>query len=137
MKLYHGTNRKLKILEPKKPAYDLKENSMKAVFATDNKKLALAMALTCQKGSESFGSHDCVKINFVKSYPKMKYVYLYYLNSKDFVKNKRREYISIKKIIPIKVERYKVSELNSLWRKSNKKELKDFLKNREKWRTPK
>lgn len=32
------------------------------------------------------------------------------------------------------IEKYKVSELRHLWVKSNKKELKAFLKNREKWR---
>jgi hypothetical protein len=135
--LYHGSNKKINVLKPREPSYDLKENSMKAVFATSNKNLAIAMGLTAQKGSESFGSRDKLMINFVKGYPKMKYVYLHYLNSKDFRHNRGKEYISTKEVKPFKIEKYKVSELSHIWRKSNKKELTAFLKNRTKWKTPK
>lgn len=135
--LYHGSNKEIAILEPRKPFFDLKKNSMKAVFATSNKKLALAMGLTSQKGSESFGSHDKLMINFVKGYPKMKYICLHYLDSKHFKHNGREEYISVQKEIPLKTEKIAVAELSNLWRKSNKKELIEFLKNRNKWKTPK
>jgi hypothetical protein len=135
--LYHGSNKKIIILKPRQPSFDIKENSMKAVFATSNKNTAIAMGLTTQKGSESFGSHDKVCINFVKGYPKMKYIYLHYLNSKDFKHNRGEEYISTKEVKPFKIEKYNVSDLSHLWRKSNKKELKEFLKNRDNWKTPK
>lgn len=110
---------------------------MKAVFATTNKRLALAMALTAQKGSESFVSRDKLMINFVKGYPKMKYVYLHYINSKDFVHNRGQEYISKKEVKPFKIEKIAITKLSHFWRKSNKKELIEFLKNRDKWKTPK
>jgi hypothetical protein len=131
--LYHGSNKKINILEPREPHFDIKENSMKAVFATSNKNLAIGMCLTAQKGSSSFAtcnSHSQAMINFVKGYPKMKYVYLHYLNSNDFKVNKGDEYISRKEVKPFKIEKYNVSDLGHLWKKSNKKELKEFLKNR-------
>ncbi len=134
--LYHGSNKKISILKPRQPSFDLKENSMKAVFATSNKNLAIAMGLTAQKGTESFGSRDKLMINFVKGYPKMSFVYLYSLNSKYFKLNRGNEYISTKEVKPLKIEKYPVSNLTHLWRKSNKKELKEFLKNRNKWKTP-
>jgi hypothetical protein len=135
--LYHGSNKKISILKPRQPSLDLKENSMKAIFATSNKNLAIAMGLTAQKGTESFGSRDKLMINFVKGYPKMKYVYLHYLKFKDFKLNRGEEYISTKEVKPYKIKKYKVPELTHLWRKSNKKELKEFLKNRDRWKTPK
>lgn len=95
------------------------------------------MGLTNQKGSESFISHDKIKINFVKGKPKMKYVYLYYLDSKNFKKRRKNEYVSKQSVVPIKKERFRTSKLRYLWRKSNKHELTSFLKNRDKWRTPK
>lgn len=135
--LYHGSNKKISILKPRQPSFDLKENSMKAVFATSNKNLAIAMGLTAQKGTESFGSRDKLMINFIKGYPKMRHVYLHYLNSRNFKLNRRKEYISKKEVKPFKIEEYPLSKLTHLWRKSNKKELKEFLKNRDKWKTPK
>lgn len=136
--LYHGSNKKIIILKPKQPSFDLKDNSMKAVFATNNKNLAIGMGLTTQKGSSSFATHSHTQamINFVKGYPKMKHIYLHYLNSKDFKHNRGNEYISTKEVKPFKIERYNVSDLSHIWRKSNKKELKEFLKDRDKWKTP-
>jgi len=134
--LYHGSNKKIKVLELRQPFFDLKENSMKAVFATKNKEFALAMGLTSQKNSSSFRSRNKILINFVQGQPKMKYVYLHYIKSDKFRNNGDEEYISTKKVKPFKIEKYKVSDLNYLWRKSNKKELKEFLKNRDKWHTP-
>jgi hypothetical protein len=134
--LYHGSDKKIKVLEPKQPFFDLKENSMKAIFATSNKNRAIAMALTNQKKSSSFMSHNKVLINFVQGQPKMKYVYLHYLKSDNFKHNRKDEYISTKKAKPFKIEQYKVADLSHLWRKSNKKELKEFLKDRKNWRAP-
>lgn len=128
--LYHGSNKKISILKPKKPFYDKKDNSMKAVFATSYKKEAIAMALTNQKNSESFITRKPIKINFVKGIPTMKKVYLYYLNPKNFIFNRKNEYISNKSAKPIKTEIYDVSKLKHLWRISNKKELAKFLRTR-------
>lgn len=135
--LYHGSGDKINVLEPREPFFDLKENSMKAIFATSNKDFAIAMGLTKQKYSSSFKSHNEILLNFVRGQPKMKYVYLHYLKSDKFKHNRKDEYIAFEKIKPFKIEKYKVSDLNHLWRKSNKKELKEFLKKRDKWRAPK
>jgi hypothetical protein len=134
--LYHGSNRRIRVLIPKEPFVDLKENSMKAIFATSNKDLAIAMGLTNQKNSVSFCSRNKVLMNFVKGIPKMKYVYLHYLKSRDFKHNRNDEYISIVKVKPFKTEKFAVKDLGYLWRKSDKMELKQFLKDRNKWNAP-
>jgi hypothetical protein len=103
---------------------------MRAVFATDNKQLALAMGLTNQPYSSSFLTRRPLQLHFVRGTPKMKSVYLHYLRSENFTKNNKDEFIAIKPIRPFKVEIYAVSSLRHLWRKSNRKELKIFLKNR-------
>ncbi len=91
------------------------------------------MGLTNQKGMSSFlGRHDDI-LNVVHGKPKMKYVYLHYLPSGSFRKNRGDEYIAIKPVKPLKIERYQTKDLRKLWRKSNKKE---FLKNRKAWRVP-
>jgi len=136
--LYHGSDRKLIKLNPRKPHFDLPENSMKAVFATDNKERAISMGLTNQKNSSSFSSRDRIMINFVRGKPKMKYVYLHYFKpGYHWIKNRKGEYVCYEEIKPFKIERYEVSKLDNIWRKSNKKELNEFLKNRDKWKTPK
>lgn len=130
--LYHGSNKKIKELIPKKPDADLPENSIKAIYATDNKNYALGMSLTSQKGTESFKGNK--KINFIKGEPKMKHIYLHYLKPNNFKYNVKDEYISLIPVKPYKIEKYKVSELGHLWRKSSREELKEFLKDRKKWR---
>ena len=130
--LYHGSNKQIKLLTPRKPSKDLHNNSMKAVFATNNKRTAISMGLTSGKTTSSFMGNK--KINFVSGMPRMKYVYLHYLDSKTFKQNRLGEYISRVEVKPFKIEKYKVSGLGHLWRKSNKQELKEFLKDRAKWR---
>ena len=130
--LYHGSSKKISLLVPRQPSKDLSNNSMKAVFATNVKDRALAMGLTKTKGSLSFRGNK--KMNFVKGSPRMKHVYLHYLGSKSFKQNRPGEFISYIPVKPVKIEEYNVKNLSHLWRKSNMKELKEFLKNREKWR---
>ena len=62
--LYHGSNKRIRILEPRKPGDP--KTPIKAVYATDDKRRALGMALTNQKGSMSFSTKKPFKINFVK-----------------------------------------------------------------------
>jgi hypothetical protein len=132
--LYHGSAKKLEALEPQKPYFDLKENSMKAVFATDSKNYALGMAAMSSGKVSSFRNHKTHQMNIVEGKPNLKsIVYLYFLNPKDFKQNIKNEYVSLKKVLPVKIEKYNVFELKHLWRKSNKKELAEFLKDRENW----
>jgi hypothetical protein len=129
--LYHGSNKRINLLLPKRPIKDLPNNSMKAVFATSNKRLALSMGLTGGKTS-SFRGYK--KLNFVKGKPNIRAVYLHYLNPKYFIKNRKEEFISRIQVKPYKIEHYPLYKLSNLWRLSNKKELKEFLKDRDKWR---
>ena len=128
--LYHGSDKKIPILKPRQPTDTKKENSVKAIYATDSKNMALGMALTNQEGSESFATKKPFKINFVKGEPKMKFVYLHILSKKDFKKNAPGQYLSTKSVKPLKIVRYPVHALRNLWRKSNKRELIKFLKTR-------
>ena len=110
---------------------------MKAVFATDIKDVAIMMGMSNQKGAVSFANRDTTMLNFVRSYPKMKHIYLHYLKTDKFEKHLGHEWVSYSNVKPFKIERFKVSELRHLWRKSSKKELKEYLKNRNLWRAPK
>ncbi|VVB80555.1 Uncharacterised protein [uncultured archaeon] len=128
--LYHGSNKEIKLLIPKQPSDPKKENSLKAVYATDRKDYALAMGLTNQKGSTSFITFNPVKLHFVRGKPKMKFIYLHYLSPKNFKKNSENQYLSFKPVESILIEKYFPYELRHLWTKSNKKELNKFLKNK-------
>jgi len=132
--LYHGSAKELEILKPQKPFFDLKQNSMKAVFATDSKEYALGMAAMASGKVSAFRNHKTHQMNIIKGKPNLKAtVYLYTLNSNDFKKINKNEYINTKEVKPLKIEEYKVSKLKHLWRQSDKQELKEFLKNRDKW----
>ncbi len=128
--LYHGSNKKLKLLMPSTPSDPKKQNSLNAVYATDNKDYALAMALTNQKNSTSFVTFNPLKMHFVRGSPKMKSVYLPYLPAKSFKKNALHQFISFSLIQTLKIEKHSIYELSHLWTKSTRKELKLFLKNR-------
>jgi hypothetical protein len=136
--LYHGSNVKMDLLEPKKPTDKDSSHSKKAVYATSNKKIALGFAVVHSRKISAFKDRKTGIMNIVKGRPKKKAtVYLHVLDAKDFVRNKKDEFISTKKVKPIKIKEYKVGDLSELWRKSNKKELKEFLKDRNAWRIPK
>ena len=130
--LYHGSNKKIKLLVPRKPHTDLPGNSQRGIYATQKKNFAISMGLTNQKYTSSFKGNK--KINFVFGKPRMKYIYLHYVKSNNFKKIKSDEYVSYVPVKPYKIEKYKVSQLGQLWRKATRQELKEFLKDREKWR---
>lgn len=130
--LYHGSRNRIEVLKPRLPPKDMPHNSKKGVYATDNKNYALGMGLA-SKNSEAFRSRKTSQINFIKGPPRHKYVYLHVVDSKDFKKSFRDEYVATKAIKPVKIMRFEVAELGHLWRKSSKKELKEFLKDRDNW----
>lgn len=132
--LYHCSTKKIDELVPRKPSsFDLPENSIKAVYATPNKNRALGVGgLSKQKYCASFRGND--KIHFYRGEPKMRYIYLHYLSPKTFREIMPELWASEVPVKPFKIERYNVSDLGHLWVKSNKKELKEFLKDRQKWR---
>jgi hypothetical protein len=132
--LYHGSNKKIEILEPRKPDDPDPKHSKKGVYATSLKKVALGMAAVRSAKVSAFKNRKTHQMNIVEGKPDMKaIVYLHILDSKDFKQNYKDEWIAIKKVKPVNIGEYKVSELKHLWRKSNKKELKEFLKDRDEW----
>ncbi len=137
--LYHGSSKKIPVLEPRAPPFkDLPINSVKAVYATHSKDLALAMGAMRTAKVSAFGNRKTFQQNVVAGWPDEKaFVYLHYLDSKHFKHNYGGEWISTKKAKPVKIKKFKVADLKHLWRKSNKKELKEYLKDRNAWRAPK
>lgn len=136
---YHGSGRKLKALVPKTPIDgDGPEWCKKGVYATSNKRFALAMAaIRSGKNVSSFNNRKTKQQNILEGWPDdTKTVYLYFLDKKDFVHNRRAEWISKKKVVPVKVKEYKVKDLRHLYRRSNKAEFKEWLKNRDGWQPP-
>ena len=133
---YHGSPKKIKgkFLLPNKPQ-DLekkKENLRKAVYATNLKKSAIAMALICSKGvvSASIDIKKGKKAIVYEGWPKQKYVYLYTLPKKGFVKSKgiSGQHVSSEPVCLIKTERIKVKNYLNLIRKATKKEIQEYLK---------
>lgn len=132
--LYHGSAKKLKgkYLIPKKP-HDLenqKENLVRAVYATDIKNSAIAMAIISSKGALSATLHYRKKSVIYEGWPNQKYVYLYYLPSESFKRSSRKspQWISVVKVKPLKIEKLKIKDYLHLVRKATKKEIHDFFK---------
>ncbi len=137
--LYHGSGKKLKYLVPKKPVGDDDpKHSMKAIYATSKKKFALAMAASRSSADVSaFNNRKTNQQNIVEGWPDEKAtVYLYVLDIEDFEQNHKDEWIAKKRVVPVRVEEYKVKDLRHLYRRSNKAELKEWLKDRDGWVSP-
>jgi|APSaa5957512535_1039671.scaffolds.fasta_scaffold151866_2 hypothetical protein len=136
--LYHGSGKKMEILEPRKPDDSDPSHSKKGVYATSSKKSALGFSAIRSTKTSAFRERKTGMMNVVSGKPDEKAtVYLHVLDADDFSRNHKDEFIATKKIKPIRIEEYKVKDLGHLWRKSNKKELKEFLEDRENWRVPK
>lgn len=132
--LYHGSDRKIKLLAPRVPRVDAEILAKNAVYATDVKEIAMGVAIANSKRSGSFGKYEngIHKALFHYGQPRMKYVYVHYLSPRDFAYNMKYEWISYKPVKPFKIEKLKVSDLGWLWRKASIKEFHEFLKEREK-----
>ena len=132
--LYHGSVKKIKgqFLIPQKPQ-DLereKENLLKAVYATDIKNSAIAMAIINARGVIS-GTLKYKKMSVIyEGWPKQKYIYLYSLSSDLFKKNSKKshQWISASKVKPIKINKLEIKDYLKLVRKAKKKELINFFK---------
>jgi len=133
--LFHGSTREIKgdKLLPKQ-ADDLEENPEnlhKAVYATDIKEMAIAMAIISCKGV-NYSSLDFKKKPFgiiYEGWPEQKYIYLYYLPSETFKQEGGfgHQYYSSKPVKPSKVEKLRVEDYISLVRESTDLERKKFF----------
>ncbi len=134
--LYHGSIKKIigERLIPKK-AKDLEKDSKNmhsAVYATDIKEIAIAMAIISCKGV--YGA----KLRFDRKpygiiydgWPKQKYIYLYTLNIKDFKKmgGKGKQWASFKSVKPIKTKKLIIKDYIKLIKKASKIEVNKWLK---------
>ncbi len=135
--LYHGSGKRLEVLEPRKPTGHNPGHDKKGVYATDLKDMALGFSAKGSAKTSGFKSRKTNMHYIYEGWPDLKAaVYLHIFNSKDFEYNDVHEYICPKKVKPIKIEEYKVSDLQHLFRKATKKDLKEFLKDRDAWTDP-
>ncbi len=132
-KLYHGSGKlvRSKFLEVNKPKDKTnKENNIEGVYATDDKNIAIGMALTTEKYTKSFADYSSkpFQIIFVRGKPKQKFVYVYEVNAKNFEEKPKgsHQWINTEKVEIIKREKYLVSKLNKFWRKATKEEKKYY-----------
>ena len=136
--LYHGSRLKLKTLKPQQPSDTHPDHGKFALYATPQKIGAIVHGIA-PKPTECFGERGSLILSFVSGWPTRKthkYSYVYTLDQKDFKHNVRDEWIAKKEVKPLKIERWKVSDLKGFWRKSNRTELKEFLKDRPGWKMP-
>jgi len=133
--LYHGSVQKIKgnKLKPKQP-HDLgnrKENLHKAVYASSNKEISIAMAIISCKGVISASLRFMKKPYGIiyEGWPKQDFIYLYTIFSNTFVQSKKgsKQWHSIKAVKLFKVDKIKVRDCLHLVRKARKKEIKKWI----------
>lgn len=108
------------------------ENLHKAVYATNVKEIAIAMAIISCKGVYGTG------LKFKKKpfgiiydgWPKQKFIYLYILPVNTFQKSGEggRQWASFEPVKPLKVEKLSVKDNLDLVRKASKVEVDRWLK---------
>lgn len=133
IELYHGSPRKINILEPKLATGMGKDSNRQiGVYATDKKDRAIAMALIHLKGIKGgtrlnfpSGKVDGIVFN---GWPTQKYFYLHILPSESFEKVDSWQYISKECVVPVRVERLKVSDYIHMLRKGTRQERANFDK---------
>lgn len=134
--LFHGSPKKIKggFLVPRQP-HDLencKENLKKGVYASNLKGKAISMAIISSKGvrSSSLNFKKRKKAIVYEGWPKQKYFYLYILPSENFSKSNisSSQWVSSKKVKPIKTKKLKVKDYLHLIRKATQKEVEKVYK---------
>lgn len=134
--VYHGSIRKIRgnKLLPRQ-AKDLgnnPENLHRAVYATDVKDIAIAMAIISCKGvneaSLKFGKRPFGIV--YDGRPKQNFIYLYSLPIKTFKQEggKGNQYYSLKPVKPVKAEKLSVRNYMDLIRRATKKEKEKWNK---------
>lgn len=127
--LFHGSPKKLigNKLVPKK-AKDMekvKENLHTGIYATDIKKLAIAMAIICSKGVNYSGLNFTRKNSkgiIYEGWPEQKEIYLYTLPSETFRRTGRiaHQFVSLLSVKPARTEKLFINDYKNLFRKSKK-----------------
>jgi len=134
--LYHGSARAIEGAEllPMQASSldDDPEQLLRAVYATDAKEIAIAMAIiSCAgvKGSSlSLGASSKAPFGIIyEGWPKQDYIYLCTLPSNSFKNTGGRQWVSLKPVKPIKIEKLAVSDYLHLVRKATKREVKKWF----------
>ncbi|MGD9276795.1 MAG: hypothetical protein PVJ67_06510 [Candidatus Pacearchaeota archaeon] len=131
--LWHGSPRKLKELIPRQATgLNKKEDRQIGVYATDKRDRAIAMTLINLKGvrggTRLIFPRGKVKGIVFEGWPTQEYFYLYTLPKEGFSKIDNWQWISKKKIIPLKIEKLKTKDYIPMIRKGTKKEKEEFDK---------
>jgi len=129
--LYHGSPRELEgdALVPKqsKDLGNRPENLHKAVYATEIKGIAIAMAIIACKGVTG-GSLNSVKEphGIIFGLPEQDYIYLHTLSSDTFEPAVRPQWVSHVPVKPVKTEKLLVKDYLHLVRKATKEEYEKW-----------
>lgn len=133
--LYHGSIRPIigDKLIPKK-AKDLgkrKENMHKAVYATNVRGIAIAMAVISCEGVHGASLQFKQKPYGIiyEGWPKQENIYLYFLPVFSFVGmgGKGKQFASFKSVRPIKIQKLEVNKYLRFVRKATKKEREEWF----------
>ena len=129
--IYHGSPRKLEgeLLLPKQ-ADDLNKNPdnlSNAIYATDIKNAAIAMAIIKCEGisSSSLDINKKTQGIIYNGWPKQEHIYLCYLPQKIFTQSvkMKHQFISKEPVKPIKIEKLNIKDYLHLVRKATPEEI--------------
>lgn len=137
--LYHGSPKKLiagELLPRQAKDVDKTktENCQKAVYATDRKMIAIAMAILASKGVNGASLNMAGKEEpygtIYSGWPEQKKIYLYSLPSGNFLETGKEshQYFSRQSVKPIKTELLNIDDYLPLIRKASEKEANAWFK---------
>ena len=135
--VYHGSPKNIKGKFIPKIPRDLGKNNhniMNGVYASSARNKAIGMAVCGAKGVISSGMGFDIgekrKGVIYEGWPVQKYVYLYIFDSETFERYPKNstQFVSMKAVKPVKVEKFETKNYLKLVRKASKKELHNFHK---------
>ena len=135
--VYHGSPKRISEKFVTKIPRDLgkcKHNIRNGIYASSVRSKAIGMAVCGAKGVVSSGMGFDIgnkqKGVIYVGWPVQKYIYLYTFSSETFVRCPKNstQFVSMKSVAPIKVEKLKTENYLKLVRKPSKKELGIFIK---------
>ncbi|MCK5345415.1 hypothetical protein KAI32_02320 [Candidatus Pacearchaeota archaeon] len=135
--VYHGSPKRIKGKFTPKIPRDLgknKHNIMNGVYASSVKNKAIGRGVCVAKGVISarmgFDLGDRQKGVIYKGWPAQKYIYLHTFDSETFERYPKNstQFVSMKAVKPVKIEKLLTEDYLKLIRKASKKELNNFIK---------
>jgi hypothetical protein len=135
--LWHGSSKEIKgdklISREARDLGEHPENLLRAVYATDKRDLAIAMAIIKSEGVK------CSSLNFngnppygiiYEGIPQQEHAYLFKLPSKTFQEtgHKGRQWVSLEAVEPLGIEEIVVKDHMNLVRDATEKEKEEFFR---------